>query len=525
MRIEMGRPHILWADDEIELLKPHILFLNEKGYDVTGVNSGVEALDEVEARPFDVVFLDENMPGLNGIETLQRIKDKHPDVPVIMITKSEEEHIMEEAIGSKISDYLIKPVNPHQILLSVKKILDNNRLRGEQAQSTYMREFRELAMKLGGRMNAEEWSEVYRRLMHWHATLGESGDRSMLEILDNQHAEANHQFVRFVEDHYEAWMTGMEQGPTLSHEVLPKWLPGALEGAQGRPVFLVVIDNLRWDQWRTIAPTLRPKWNVVEETTYFSMLPTATQYARNALFAGMTPGDIARMMPNLWIGEHEQGSKNAHEEALQQGLFSRLGVTGKTSYHKITNLQSGKRLADRFHELKGQSVVTVVYNFVDMLSHARSEMEVIKELADDEAAYRSLTHSWFQHSPLKDMMDAMADMGGRMILTTDHGTMRVDHPVEVRGDRETTNNNLRYKVGKNLGYNPDEVMEIRNPERVGLPKPNVSSSYIFGKGKDFLVYPNNAAKYTKTFRDTFQHGGVSMEEMIVPWVILDPKGS
>ena len=524
MQTEMGRPQILWADDEIELLKPHILFLNEKGYDVTGVNSGVEALDEVEAKPFDVVFLDENMPGLNGIETLQRIKTRHPDVPVIMITKSEEEHIMEEAIGSKISDYLIKPVNPNQILLAVKKILDNRRLRGEQAQSTYMREFRELAMKLGGRLNAEEWSEVYRRLMHWHTTLGESEDRSMLEILENQHAEANHQFVRFVEDHYEAWMTGLEQAPMMSHRVLPEWLPPAVEGADGRPVFLVVIDNLRWDQWRTIAPTLRPKWNVVEEKTYFSILPTATQYARNALFAGMTPGDIARMMPNLWIGEHEQGSKNAHEETLQQGLFSRLGVSGKTSYHKITNLQAGKRLADRFHELKGQSVITVVYNFVDMLSHARSEMEVIKELADDEAAYRSLTHSWFQHSPLKEMMDAMADMGGRLILTTDHGTMRVDHPVEVRGDRET-NSNLRYKVGKNLGYNADEVMEIRNPERAGLPKPNVSSSYIFGKGKDFLVYPNNAAKYTQTFRDTFQHGGVSMEEMIVPWVILDPKRS
>ena len=518
----MGRPQILWADDEIELLRPHILFLEEKGYDVTGVNSGVEALDEVEARPFDVVFLDENMPGINGIETLQRIKDKHPGVPVIMITKSEEEHIMEEAIGSKISDYLIKPVNPNQILLSVKKILDNRRLQGEQAQSTYMREFRELAMKLGGRMDAQEWSDVYRRLMHWHATLGESGDRSMLDILDSQHAEANHQFVRFVEDHYESWMTGQEEAPMLSHRALPEWLPKAVAGAEGRPVFLVVIDNLRWDQWRTIAPSLRPKWNVTEEKTYYSILPTATQYARNALFAGMTPGDIARLLPNFWIGENEEGSKNAHEESLQQALFSRLGMEGKTSYHKITNLQAGKRLADRFHELKGQSVVTVVYNFVDMLSHARSEMEVIKELADDEAAYRSLTHSWFQHSSLKEMMDAMAEMGGRMILTTDHGTMRVDHPIEVRGDRET-NKNLRYKVGRNLGYNAEEVMEIRNPERVGLPKPNVSSSYIFGKGKDFLVYPNNAAKYTKTFRDTFQHGGVSMEEMIVPWVVLDPK--
>ena len=516
------RPHILWADDEIELLRPHMLFLEEKGYDVTGVNSGLEAIEKVAESTFDLVFLDENMPGIHGIETLQRIKANHPDLPVIMITKSEEEHIMEEAIGSKISDYLIKPVNPNQILLAVKKILDNRRLQDEQAQSTYMREFRELAMRLGGHMEAAEWAEVYRRLMHWHVTLGEAGDRSMLEILETQHAEANHQFARFVDAHYEAWMTGAEEAPMLSHRLLPEWLPPVLEGAGDRPVFLVVIDNLRWDQWRAIAPSLRQLWNVTEERTYFSMLPTATQYARNALFAGMTPAEIERVMPSCWIPESAEGSKNAHEETLQRALFDRMGIEGRTSYHKITNLGAGKRLLDRFHEVKGQRICTIVYNFVDMLSHARSDMEVIKELADDEAAYRSLTQSWFVHSPLKEMMDAMAEMGGRMILTTDHGTMRVDQPVEVRGDRET-NNNLRYKVGKNLGYDRDAVMPVRHPERVGLPKPNVSSSYIFAKNRDFLVYPNNHAKYVKTFRDTFQHGGISLEEMIIPWVVLDPK--
>ena len=498
------------------------MFLDEKGYDVKGVNSGVEALDEVDMTPYDLVFLDENMPGLNGIETLQRIKERHPDLPVIMITKSEEEHIMEEAIGSKISDYLIKPVNPNQILLAVKKILDNRRLQGEQALSTYMREFRELSMRLGGDLDADEWMDVYKRLMHWHLTLGEGQDRSMLEILETQHAEANQQFVRFVESNYDAWMTGAEEAPMMSHRLLPEWLPLALEGADGRPLFLVVIDNLRWDQWRAIAPMLRPHWNMVEEKSYFSMLPTTTQYARNALFAGMTPAEIARVMPECWLSESAEGSKNAHEATLQAALFDRLGIEGKHSYHKITNLTAGKRLEDHFHELKGERISTVVYNFVDMLSHARSDMEVIKELADDEAAYRSLTQSWFGHSPLKGMMDAMAAMGGRMVLTTDHGTIRVNEAVEVRGDR-ATNNNLRYKVGKNLGYRQDEVMEVRNPERVGLPKPNVSSSYIFAKHRDFLVYPNNHSRYVQTFRDTFQHGGLSMEEVIVPWVVLDPK--
>jgi CheY-like chemotaxis protein len=521
------QPHILWADDEIDILKPHILFLEGKDYKVTGVNSGIEALEKIEEIVFDVVFLDENMPGINGIETLQRIKDKRPHIPVIMITKSEEEHIMEEAIGSKISDYLIKPVNPHQILLAVKKVLDGKRLISETSMVNYQKEFREIGMKLLDRMDIETWYEVYGRLVFWDIELQKSQDQSMQDILNMQFEDANRQFGKYIEKNFQDWVAaGDDSGtgdiPLLSHRVLPQVLPRAIEGAEGRPVYLVVIDNLRLDQWRTIAPLLKDSFTTTENATYLSILPTATQYARNALFAGMMPADIQRLTPHWWRTEDDEGSKNMFEEQLLGELLKRLKIEGKTSYHKITNLTAGRKLVDSFHETKGEVLTTVVYNFVDMLSHARTDMDVIKELADDEAAYRGLTTTWFEHSALKELLEKMAEAGGRVILTTDHGTVRVKQEVKVRGDK-STNSNLRYKVGKNLGYDSSDVMEAVDPEKLGLPKQNISTGYIFAREKDFFVYPNNYHQFVKYFRDTFQHGGVSLEEMIIPLAILDSK--
>ena len=521
------QPHILWADDEIDILKPHILFLEGKDYKVTGVNSGTEALEEVDKNAFDVVFLDENMPGINGIETLQRIKEKKPHLPVIMITKSEEEHIMEEAIGSKISDYLIKPVNPNQILLAVKKVLDGKRLLSEKAMQDYQREFREIGMKLMGKMEIDDWYEVYGRLVFNDIELRNSGDASMLDVLNMQFEDANRQFTKFVEKNYESWVAAGEEAgdggvPLLSHRVLPEMLPRAIEGADGRPVFLVVIDNLRLDQWSTIQPLLKDIFRTTENSSYVSILPTSTQYARNALFAGMMPADIQRLTPQYWKTEDDEGSKNQFEEEMLERLLGRLGVDGKTSYHKVTNLAAGKKLVDSFHETKGEVLTTVVYNFVDMLSHARTDMDVIKELADDEAAYRGLTLTWFEHSALKELFEKMAEVGGRVIVTTDHGTVRVKQEIKVRGDR-STNSNLRYKVGKNLGYEENEVFECRDPEKFKLPKQNISTGYVFAKDKDFFVYPNNYHQFVKYFKDTFQHGGISLEEMVVPLAILDAK--
>ena len=515
-------PRILWADDEIDMLKPHVIFLEGKGFHVTAVNSGVEALELLAVEVFDLVFLDEQMPGLNGLETLQRIKEHRPHLPVIMITKSEEEQIMEEAIGSKIADYLIKPVNPNQILLSIKKNLDERRLVSEKAMSDYQREFREISMQLMGRLNAADWTSIYRRLVHWKLELESSQDEGMKDILEMQFKDANRQFAKFYEKEYGEWMAGPDDdSPTLSHRLLPERLPHVLEkAASDQPVFLVVIDNLRLDQWRMIEPLLLDKFRVTRNDSYFSILPTATQYARNSLFAGLTPAEIARVFPQYWVSEEEEGSKNRYEKELFQAMLKRIGFEGKSDYHKITNLAAGRKLVDQFHQLKGNDVTALVYNFVDMLSHARTEMEVLKELAEDEAAYRSLTQSWFEHSALKEMLDRMADLNARVIITTDHGTVRVSDPVQVKGER-STNSNLRYKVGRNLGYNSNDIFEVRDPEKLGLPRPNVSSAYIFAREDDFLVYPNKYHHFAQYFRDSFQHGGISLEEVIIPWVELE----
>ncbi|MDA1335586.1 MAG: bifunctional response regulator/alkaline phosphatase family protein [Bacteroidetes bacterium] len=517
-------PRILWADDEIDLLKPHILFLEGKGFHITPVNSGVEALERLREEVFDLVFLDEQMPGLNGIETLQRLKEHRPHLPVIMITKSEEEHIMEEAIGSKISDYLIKPVNPNQILLAIKKNLDEGRLISEKAMSDYQREFRDLSMQLMGPLSASEWASIFRRLVHWKLELEKSEDDGMKDILEMQYKDANRQFGKFYEQNYAEWMAGPGEGvPLLSHRLLPERLPRVWsELKDGQKVYLVVIDNLRFDQWKMIEPLLLSRFDVVHDETYYSMLPTATQYARNALFAGLSPAEIARVYPQFWIGEDEEGSKNKFEGELLSALLNRMDFKGKSTYHKVANLAAGKRFMDQFHQTKDNDFTAVVYNFVDMLSHARTEMEVLKELAEDEAAYRSLTLSWFEHSALKELLGRMADQGARVIITTDHGTVRVNNPIKVKGER-STNTNLRYKVGRNLGYDGDDVFELRDPEAAGLPRPQVSSAYIFAREDDFLVYPNNYNHFAQYFRDTFQHGGISLEEVIIPWIELDPN--
>ncbi len=511
---------ILWADDEIDLLKPHILFLEEKGYQVKTANNGDDALDILDEEDIDIVFLDENMPGLSGLETLTRIKAKNSSVPVIMITKSEEESIMEEAIGSKISDYLIKPVNPKQILLSIKKNLDEQRLVSEKTTSGYQQEFREIGMRLGDRLDAEEWSDLYAKMVYWEMELSQSDDSSMEEILRMQKSEANQQFSKFIEDNYLDWINGDEDAPVLSHTLFKKKI--APEIKPGEPFFLMVIDNLRMDQWRMIKPELDRYFRIEEETSYYSILPTATHYARNSIFSGLLPLEMSKMFPSLWKNEEDEGGKNLHEEDFLGHQLKRLGLNGKFSYNKVTNLKFGKKLAENFSNLMQNDLNVVVYNFVDMLSHARTDMEVIRELADDDSAYRSLTLSWFEHSPLFDMMRQIAENGAKMVITTDHGTIQVSNPSKVVGDRNT-NTNLRYKQGKNLNYNKKEVFEISNPEEAHLPKSYVSSRYIFAKEDLFFAYPNNYNYYVNYYKDTFQHGGISLEEMVIPFIKLNPR--
>jgi CheY-like chemotaxis protein len=510
---------ILWADDEIELLKPHIIFLESKGYSVDAVNSGSEAVDKSNENNYDIIFLDENMPGISGLEALARIKESKPYVPIVMITKSEEEHIMEEAIGSNIADYLIKPVNPNQILLSIKKNLDQSKLVSQKTNSNYQVEFRQLGMLLNGRLDAAEWSDLYSKLVFWELELEKIEDSGMREILEMQKKEANNLFARFIERNYTDWLNGTEDAPQMLHTLMKDKIAPFIGKEK---TFVLVIDNLRYDQWKVLQPIFSKYFSLETEEIIYSILPTATQYARNAFFAGLMPSEIEKKFPKLWKNEEDEGGKNMHEKEFLEANLTRLGKKVKWSYTKITNLDAGRKLLDSMNELKENDVNFIVYNFVDMLSHARTEMEVIRELADDEAAYRSLTLSWFEHSALHDIVKKIAEYGAKLVITTDHGTVKVTNPIKIVGERNT-NTNLRYKVGRGLSYNQKDVYRVANPQDAFLPKIKMSAEFVFAKENDFFVYPNNYNHFVNYYGQTFQHGGISLEEMLIPFIVMNPK--
>lgn len=517
----MAKIKILWADDEIDLLKPHIIFLEDKGYEVTTTTSGAEALDLVEEQRFDLVFLDENMPGISGLETLSRIKSKHSALPVVMITKSEEEFIMEEAIGSKISDYLIKPVNPKQILLTIKKNLDTSRLVSEKTTINYQQEFRSIGMSLHNNMTFEEWKEIYKKLVYWELELDKIEETGLNEILQTQKDEASHLFSRFIEENYIDWLRDGEDAPLMSPNVIKEKVAPHI--SDDTSTFLIVVDNLRYDQWEILKPKIREYFWIDEEDTYLSILPTTTQYARNALFAGLMPSEIEKMYPKLWVNDEEEGGKNMSEEELLGLNLKRLGKDTRYNYYKVLNQSFGRKVVDEIPNMMKNKFNVLVYNFIDMLSHARTDTNVIKELAEDESAYRSLTLSWFEHSSFMEAIKVLASKKAQVILTTDHGSIKVKNPSKVIGDKNV-NTNLRYKQGKNLSYESKDVFHIKEPKDAFLPRVNMSQSFIFAKNDLFFAYPNNYNHYVQYYRDTFQHGGISLEEMMVPLVKLSPKG-
>ena len=514
---------ILWVDDEIESLKSQILFLRNKGYEVTPLTNGYDALEMLKERAFDVILLDESMPGLTGLETLARIKEDLPHQPVVMITKNEAEYVMEDAIGAQITDYLIKPVNPNQVLLSLKKIMDSRRLVSEKTTIAYQQDFRNLFMALNSNPNHEEWKELYKKLVYWELEMGKSDSAEMMEVLQTQKSEANTEFFKYISKNYANWIKDNGKGgPLQSHHVFETKVAPHIK--PGTPTFLVVVDNLRYDHWKAFQPILADSFRVVEEDMFYSILPTATQYCRNALFAGMMPIDIEKYFPLEWKNDDEDGGKNLHEQTFLANQLKHLKLDKlKWQYVKITNNDDAKVLEDNIHNYLSNDLTVIVYNFVDMLSHARTEMEVLKELAGDEISYRSLVVSWFEHSPLHRALRRIADKNIQLLLTTDHGSVRVKTPSKCVGDRATTTN-LRYKHGRNLQFEERDVLSFRDPKLAGLPRPNVSSTFIFAKGDVFLCYPNNYNHFVNYYRNTFQHGGISMEEMMVPVVRLESKG-
>ena len=516
----MNTIKILWVDDEIDLLKPHILFLESKNYEVSTCQSGTEAIEKIDEERFDIVFLDENMPGLTGLETLSEIKEKQANIPIVMITKSEEEYIMEEAIGSKIADYLIKPVNPNQILLSIKKNLDHSRLISEKTTSNYQQEFRKIAMDLMNVSTYEDWTEMYQRLIYWELQLENIEDSSMFEILETQKQEANSQFCKFIDKNYPQWFEDGANAPTMSHTLFKrKILP---EISKDQPTLLVVVDNLRYDQWKAFEPIVSNYYKKEKEEPFCSILPTATQYARNAIFSGLMPSEMEKLYPKYWKNDTDEGGKNNYEAEFLGEQLKRLGKDIKYQYHKISNIKAGRKLVENFKTQKNNDLTVVVYNFVDMLSHSKTEMEVIKELASNDKSYRSLTESWFKNSPLLEIIQQAQQLGFKLIITTDHGTINVKNPSKVIGDKNTSLN-LRYKTGKSLTYEKKDVLAATKPKSLHLPTINMSSSFIFAKGDLFFAYPNNYNHYVSYYRNTYQHGGVSLEEMIIPFSVLSPK--
>ncbi|MBQ7057327.1 MAG: PglZ domain-containing protein [Bacteroidaceae bacterium] len=509
---------LLWVDDEFDMLRAHVMFLEKKGYSVSAATNGADAIEKCKQENFDLILLDENMPGMSGLETLQGIKEIQPNVPVVMVTKNEEEDIMDQAIGSKIADYLIKPVNPNQILLALKKNIHQREIVSNVSQTAYSKEFAQISMQISEHLTTEEWKDLYKKLVYWELELSET-DGPMSEMLASQKEEANLQFVKFIKNNYKHWLDNPEDRPLISPDIFKKKVFPLLR--EGRKVFLLVLDNFRFDQWRVLSQALSDDFDI-DEDLYFGILPTATQYARNAIFSGLMPQQIKEMYPHLWVEEEEDEGKNLNEESLIRLQMERYRRKEAFTYNKLNDSVAADHLLGQFGKLTQTPLNVLVVNFIDILSHARTESKMVRELAQNEAAYRSITLSWFRHSAIKDLFKTLATLDYDIIITTDHGSIYVDTPVKVVGDRNV-NTNLRYKLGKNLTYPKKDVLEMKEPRQFGLPSPNLSTTYIYTFGRKFFAYPNNYNYYVSYYKGTFQHGGISLEEMLIPIVELKPK--
>ncbi len=518
----MTKGNILWVDDEIDLLRSHIFFLKEKGFTVETATNGEDAIDLVRSKRFDLVFLDEMMAGMGGLQTLSLIKDVRPELPVVMVTKNETEGLMEDAIGTKISDYLTKPVNPSQILLTCKKFLEGKKITEQYVSRDYIKELQDISISLQSPMDADEWIQLYEKISNWSIELDAHPESGLQQTLADQVRECNVEFSKFVERNYRHWLEQKER-PALSLDVVDRFVIPELQ--ENKSVFLFVIDCMRLDQWLMFEEVLR-EYFTVSKDFYYSILPTATPYSRNAIFSGAFPDEIEVRFPEIWEQwEDDDNSRNKHEPDFLNNLFQRrrINLKPEAKYVKILDPDYGRGIEQNILSFMNNKLTAIVVNFVDMLAHGRSDSQLLKEIAPNESAYRSLTKSWFMHSSFLGMLRTLSrQKNATIVITTDHGSIRSLRNTKVVADRDASTN-LRYKFGRNLKCDERHAIFVKNPKDFRLPRRGLTINYLIAKEDYYFVYPTDFHKYVTQYRDSFQHGGISMEEMILPAIKLLPK--
>jgi CheY-like chemotaxis protein len=515
------RASIMWVDDEIDLLKSHIVFLEEKGYSVRSVSNGEDAVDLIQKEPFDLVLLDQMMPGMDGLTTFVRIKDALPAMPVVMITKMEEEELIDEALRKRIDDFLLKPVNPVQILSAVRRILERREIRQRELSREYVEDFNSIEGVRSQTQGPREWIDIHTRLSQWDVMLDQFPDAGLMQSHLDQRRQCNVEFCMFIEKSYRKWVSG-EDRPLLSVDVVSDFVAPYL--SSNKRVYFIVVDCLRLDQWLTIEPMLEPYFSIKRDY-YYSILPTATPYSRNSIFGGLFPSELATTYPEFWneTGSDETG-KNRFEKQLLERQIRKMGlkVNPSVKYIKVYSPDEAVQARKQIPTLQAIPLVALVFNFVDIVAHSRSESRVLQEMLPNESAYRSFTASWFMHSPLYDILKAISLQDAVAVVTTDHGSVLSRRSAVALGDRETSTN-VRYKFGTNLNCDPRYAVQVRNPAEFKLPGGGINKNYIIAKEDYYFVYPTNFHEYERQYKDSFQHGGISMEEMILPCVTMTPK--